>query len=600
MPEARVSDLDFLRGISDWFAGREAKDGSIVCPRHRIEHSGKVVYAAAIDLALWRETGDATLRERMRKRALRALAMVRSDPKSGASVFFPGSLDSRNAASNLIDSGACTDVLAELLGEVPDLFTAEERRQVADALHRVCRSYLLKAVLVKEVPAQRMWGATGLARCARTLDEREYADVAKQSVLKMIEQANPDGSIPYMPEPQRHGEHDGLADISTFYHSRHLGFAAYVYRVLEEDPPKEVLDFLRQSFAFLCALYGRDGIKPLVNEAKQWYWESPYEVCSHSFDVHALLEGHRLLGDAHLLWLARRSYDQLLAHVLPEDKGVTSHHGPEINFQCRDFWNGHVAWIARVLKQIPASVPEPPPLGIASFGESGIVQVERADYAAMLRGRKQPINISFGGEAGGGSLLYFGRRDSGFANQVKIPKWSSQMPGNFVVTPEDRPSFKQRVMEFYRDNRHDMRFRLYVANIERKAGNTRHSIEYPLRHVVEKLRDEMKGRYSSHFDVAPSCSQRGNEIVFSSMLARRDGAVLRGSSLTRRYLFGEIELEVDDTLVLDLAVRAVVYECIASARDLKIETDVPHRRNGDTIMFTPRAFPATIRVTYRL
>jgi hypothetical protein len=599
MPEARLTTIGLLKGVSSWFEAREAADFEIVCPRHRIEHTGKTVYAAAIDLVLLGETGDARYGDRVRRRVLRTLQMVRSDPKSGASVFFPGSLDPRNAASNLIDSGACCDVLAQVLGQAPELFSESETRQLGDAVRKVASSYLAKAALVKEVPAQRLWGATGLARAARTFEDRDLATAAKEAVRLAMLQSNDDGSIPYMPDPAKSKEHVGLSDVTTFYHSRHLGFALYVYRCLEEDPPQEVLDWLRKGYDFLYALYGKDGIKPLVNEAKQWYWESPYEVASHSFDVHALVEGAATFRDDRLAWLARLSLDRLLEHVEP-DGGVTSHHGPEINFQCRDFWNGHVAWIARVHSRIAEQVEDPPPLGIQVFENAGIVRGEVADYATILRGRKQPINISFGGEIGGGSLIWFGRRDDDFKDRVKIPKWTSQAPGNFVVTAHKRPSFKQRVVAFYRDNRHDMRFRLYIANVERKAGNTLHSLEYPLRHVVLKLRDEMKGRYASHFDVSPSMLVEGNVVTFSSMLARRDGSVLKGSALTRRYVFGELELEVDDTLVLDLPVRAIVYEKIEAARDFEVIGCQPDRINGPTILFQPDKFPVQIRVRYRL
>ncbi len=599
MPHAPLTPLDFLKGVSDWFASRVASDGSMLCPRHQIEHTGKGVYSASIDLVLLRETGDERYKARIRDRVLRTLSMVRSDPKSGASVFFPGSLDARNAASNLIDSGACCDVLSEVVGEAPELFSEIERGQIADAVHRVCQSYLSRAALVKEVPAQRLWGATGLARAARTFDKKEYGEIAKEAVRIAIAQSNPDGSIPYMPEPEKHGEHAGLSDITTFYHSRHLGFALYVYRCLEQEPEPDVREWLDRGFHFLAALFGKDGIKPLVNEAKQWYWESPYEVASHSFDVQALLEGARFFGDDRLAWYGKVALDQLLSHV-EQDGGVTSHHGSEINFQCRDFWNGHVAWIARVLHQIPKKVSEPEPTGIEVFESSGIVRVERKDYVAILRGKKQPINISFGGEVGGGSLLYFGRRDDGWKDRVSIPKWTSQAPGNFAVTPENRPSFKQRVMAFYRDNRHDMRFRLYIANVERKAGNTRHSLEYPLRHVVLKLRDEMKGRSASHYDVSPSMSIEGNSVVYSSMLARRDGTVLKGSALTRRYTFGDLELEVEDTLTLEQPVRAVIYEKIAAARNFECETAAPMRLNGRSILVQPKQYPAQIRVRYTL
>lgn len=601
MAEAILNRVEFLKGISEWFAGRESADGSTVCPRHKIEHTGKTVYSASLDLALLKQTGDDVYKERLRRRVLRTLTMLRQDPNTGKAVFFPGSLDHRNAASNLIDSGACCDVLAEVLFDVPELFSEEEAGRVRDAVDEVCGGYLMEAVLVKEVPAQRLWGATGLARASVVLDRPRYGERAREAVRTWIEQSNPDGSIPYMPTPEKHGEHVGLSDITSYYHSRHIGFTAYVYRVLDEGLEPEVSDYVRRALDFLVALFGKDGIKPLCNEAKQWYWESDYEVASHSFDVHALIEGARLFDDPGCRWLARRAYDRLVENIDSKDHGVQSHRGDAINFQCRDFWNGHVAWIARVIDDLPADPEEPPPRGIETFEDAGIVRVERPDYVAVVRGKKQPINISFGGEAGGGSLTYFGRRKDGWKDAVNIPKWTSLAPGNYVVTPVDRPSFKQRVMSFYRDNRHDMRFRLYVANIERKAGNTKLALEYPLRHVVNKLRDDLKGRYASHFDVSPSVSVADdNVLVYSSMLARRDGTVLKGSSLTRRYLFGELELEVEDTLVLDQAVRAILYEKISAAEDFAVDTDVPFKENGSTIVFQPGSFPATIRLSYRL
>ena len=83
-------------------------------------------------------------------------------------------------------------------------------------------------------------------------------------------------------------------------------------------------------------------------------------------------------------------------------------------------------------------------------------------------------------------------------------------------------------------------------------------------------------------------------------LTRRDGAVLRGSGLTRRFHFGELDVEVEEVLALDLPVRAVLYERIGAARDFELETDVPYRTNGRTIMFQPRSYPSRIRISYRL
>lgn len=603
---ATVNHLEFLRGISRYFGSREAADGSIVCPRHKIEHTGKVIHAASVDLRLLKEDADEALGQRIRRRVLRAVSMVGSDPNSNRPVFLPGSTDHRNVSSNLIDSGACCDVLSEVLEGAPELFSGEEREQIVAAVDNVCDGYLREAVIEREVPSQRLWGAVGLARAARALDRPRYGEKAREAVRKVVADAHPDGSIPYMPDPEAHGEHVGLEDITSYYHARHLVFVAYIYQCLEEVFEEEVAQFLTRGVRFLCALYGRDGFKPLANEAKQWYWESPYEVASHPFDLYALLEAGGLWDSRQAMFTAALSWRRLQEHVDPKDGGLQSHLGEEINFQCRDIWTGNAAWIGRIergqaqLPDLSGQMEEPEPCGVELFDESGLVRVERQDYVAILRGRKQPINISFGAEAGGGSLIYFGRRDAEFRDQVRIPKWTSLAPGNFVATPRDRPSFKQRVMSFYRDNRHDMRFRLYVANLERKAGNTKKALEYPLRHVVNKLRDEMKGRYASHFDCSPSLSRNANELVYSSMLSRRDGAVMRGSAMTRRYLCGELDLEVEDALNLDQPVRAVLYQQVDGVREFKVESSSPYKQNGTTLIFQPESYPSRITVRYRL
>ncbi|HEX5008822.1 MAG TPA: hypothetical protein VFY71_00375, partial [Planctomycetota bacterium] len=42
--------LGLLRGLSDFLARQIGADGVLRCPRHRVEHTGKNVYAAVIDL----------------------------------------------------------------------------------------------------------------------------------------------------------------------------------------------------------------------------------------------------------------------------------------------------------------------------------------------------------------------------------------------------------------------------------------------------------------------------------------------------------------------------------------------------------------------
>lgn len=634
-PGTRVDDLrPFLCGVADWLDARVAADGSAVCPRHRIEHTGKLVYSAALERVLLRADteraadaggagiagsagnagnaggaeGDALAerrRQRIRRRVLRTLSMARVDPASGATLFFPGSMDPRNAAPNLIDSGACCDVLAEVLSTLPELFTREEREQLTDTLVRVCASTLADAVLVKEVPAQRLWGATGLASVARLTGEARFAEAAREALRRAVAQAHPDGSMPYFPNPERVGEHPGVADVTTYYHSRHIGFIAHVLVTLGEAAEPEVAGFLRRALDLLCALQDRRGLKPLAVEAKQWYWESAYEVASHSFDAHALLEGARLFREPAYAAAGQRALDRLVEHA-HDDGGVLSHRGPGLNFQCRDFWNGHVAWVARAWEQRradgDAAVPTDaaPVEGVTLFADAGLVRVDRPDYALLLRGAKQPMNISFGGEVGGGSLVWFGRRERGFLDEVRIPKWAALTPGDWMIVPRGRPGLRARWRGIWPANRRDARFRLYIADVERRAGNWRHALGYPWRHVVAKFRDELRWRFAVHLDTRPELELEGEVLTVTARPCRRDGTPLPGVVLHRRLVFGATDVEVDERLELAAPVREVHFWQPAAAREVTWTTDAPRRARGQRVVLRPHGTPTTVGVRYRL
>lgn len=592
--------LEFLRGVSGWFAGIEGAGGERVCPRHHVEHTGKLVYAAAIDLALRRAQGTNAYDERIRRRALRTVSMLRTDPSTGSAVFFPGSLDSRNAATNLIDSGACCDVLSQVVDEAPDLFSVDERSAIRDAVTRVCATYLVKAVLIKEVPAQRMWGATGLARAARAFHDESFAAAACEAIARVRAQSRADGGIPYLPEPGKSREHAGLADLSAFYHSRHAGFAFYVARMLRDAGAllgPQLDQWLRASVDVLTAMYANDGVKSLAIEAKQWYWESDYEVVSHSFDVHALIEASLRYGDPRYAQWAALAFRRLVEHVEP-DGGVVSHRGRGINFQCRDFWNGHVAWIARIHEHVPLEADPPLPIGVRAFPDSGIIRIETARYAATIRGAKQPINISFGGAVGGGTLVTFAR-GAGGGDHVRQPKWTTLAPGAIEVVGRGGVGLLGRLRAFVRDNAHDVKFRLYVANIERKARNHAFAFAYPFRHVLAKFADELRRVHASHFDCAPEIAVDHDGVRVRAKFCRRDGSALSGCVLVRRYEVGAERLTVHDEVRLDVAVSRVRFRLVTGATLESVEGE-RSSRSGDLVTIRPKRAPSVIHVRWSI
>jgi hypothetical protein len=394
--------LGLLRGLSDFLARQVRPDGALICPRHKVEHTGKNVYAALIDLHNWRYTREEHYRARARAAALRAVDMLGQDPESRVPVFLPGRTDPRNASTNAIDGGACADVLATLLDEAPDLFDADEAERCRQALALHVEGYLRHAARERAIPAQRLWAGTGTARAARLLGREDWAQDALAGCALALSELSGDGVAPYIPEHSADCTHPGLADASAFYHSRTPGFVLYIHGVLGRALSDEAALRVRAALDALVALRAGDGRKVIHNEAKPWYWESDYEVASHPFDVWALHTGGRLFGSALYRDEAARAMEEWIAHINP-DGGVDSHHGRGTNFQCRIFWSAHAAWIARVLHDVPLHGAPRPPLTL-DLPASGLVHVERARCTAVLRGRHRRAGNLFGCDVGGGTL----------------------------------------------------------------------------------------------------------------------------------------------------------------------------------------------------
>jgi hypothetical protein len=266
--------LGVLRGLSDFLERGTRPDGVLFCPRHRVEHTGKNVYGALINLDNWRYTREDFYLDRARRQVLRAVDQLGPDPESGAPIFLPGRVDPRNASTSSIDGGACADTIATLLEEAPDAFRGSERDRCLDALVTHVDGYLRHSARDKPIPAQRLWAGTGVARAARLLQRQDWAADALAGCALALEELAPDGGAPYIPAGSRDCTHPGLADLSTFYHSRTPGFVLYIHEVLGVALSPRDGERVRAALDVLVALRDGSGHKVLANEAKPWYWES--------------------------------------------------------------------------------------------------------------------------------------------------------------------------------------------------------------------------------------------------------------------------------------------------------------------------------------
>jgi len=564
--------LGILRGLSDYLDRLRDPSGAIVCKRHRVEHTGKNVYAAVIDLENWRYTREDGYLERARRAVLRTVDNFGIDPEGQVPVFLPGRVDPRNASTNAIDGGACADVIATLLEEAPAAFSESERDRCRDALEQHVEGYLRHAARDKPITAQRLWAGTGVARAARLLGRKDWAADALAGCAQALDELTEDGIAPYIPASARDCTHPGLADTSAFYHSRTPGFVLYVHEVLGHEASAGERERVRRALDALVAMRDGNGRKVIHNEAKPWYWESAYEVASHVFDVFALHRGARVFDSALYRNECGRAMEEWIAHRDP-DGGLVSHHGRGRNFQCRIFWTAHAAWIARVMADVPLHPAPRPPLTL-NLPASGLVHVERERCVAVLRGRHQRAGNLFGCDVGGGQLQSLVVRPDPRVvvgpERIPLQRFRREREGSFLLLPRGAPSRLARLRAVLRTDKDDLRFRLFVARVEWGAGLWLHALGYPLRHVLLRSWAESSPWLASHLDLQTVQRVEGDVVTFEGGLADRDGQRWPGVSTLRRYAFGPDRLELTDTLRLSGVSGQVRYLLPRHLRGLRV------------------------------
>jgi len=575
--------LGVLRGLARWLDKRTGPDGALRCRRHRVEHTGKNVYGALLHLELWRYTRDEEHLERARAIVLRTLSMLGEDPDSKVPVFLPGRVDPRNASTNAIDGGACADTLATVLDECPQMFRGDEPVRVRDALESHVQGYLRHAARERPITAQRLWAATGVARAARLMGRDDWRADALAGCRLALQELSADGVASYIPEHTDHCTHEGLADISTFYHSRTPGFVLYVHDVLGEPLDDWTAERLIASLDALLALRDGNGRKLLHNEAKAWYWEGAYEVASHPFDAYALQTGARLLQRPDYSLAAGGVMEEWVAHLSALDGGVESHAGPGVDFQCRVFWTAHGAWAARVLADVPLRASHDTPRDI-DLPASGLLHVERPRYTAVLRGARRRSSNLFGCDAGGGCLQSLVVRTGGGGlgmERVAAPRFDVARPGSARVRPAHGKSHLARWLALLSAQRSDLRFRLFVASVEWGAGRWLGALLYPLRHGLRRTWRDASPWRSAHADVGTTHSFDGQQVVFRGGVADWDGERLAGVETERRYVFEDAAVLLDDSLRLSGVSALVRYELPEQLTDVELSCEgATWRRRG--------------------
>ena len=575
-----------LACVSDYWARQTAPSGETRCAVHGVEHTARTATSIVIDLALRRVTGQDRYWERALRRARRVVARLVRDPEHGAWIFAPGRLDPYNCSNNVIDSGECARCLGTLLLYADDMLDAALREQVTEALRRNATTYLTDAVVTKEVTNQRLWGAMGLATAARALDETAWFAAVRTSIERSLAEQHADGSFPYHPEPDHFGLHPGAADVSVYYQARVLTYLWQALAMLGEDAGtvrEPTLAALRRGLDFLTVTYTPAGTKCAALEGKRWFWAGPYEVGSHPLDVYALLHGAAQFADSSLKTLAEQAYtvwqqrlaDMVLACREPAGRD---------DFICPDFHAADAAWLAALILAPPGSDgdmgPTPRPLPfregesrrVRAFAEAVLVRLQTAETVALLRTRKRPANVLYGGGVGGGSLLYVGHKSGDWQDLIAPAREAPISPGNLTCWPRRRRR-RAAVRAFLAASRpgRELRQWLFVVRIRWRQRAFRAAIRTLRRGWLRPLWHAWDEVYATHWalDAAPTLLPDG--VQGTVRPARRDGAPLAGVTVQRQVSVENGAVRMREAISVEVPLRRLLYAVPAAARALRAE-----------------------------
>ncbi|MEZ6013849.1 MAG: hypothetical protein R3F49_01935 [Planctomycetota bacterium] len=527
-----------LRRTLRWLVSLADAEGRIVCPDHKVEHSGKNAYVIvlAAELAKHDPAADrAWLRDVAVRQGRRLVANLLREGESTCFTFRPGRHDPFNCSNNVIDGGACSDALAELVQVFGAELSAEDRAafERASVLH--AQTYLRYAVLDKGIPAQSAWALTGVANAWKLSGHAVLELTVNEGAGRLFGLQHRDGSYPYHPLEEG-AAHVGSSDVSAFYQSRVTAFLLFALHKLGRDPARPPFRMqIAAGLEFLRALVGPDGVKVGGLEAKPWYWGAEYEVASNPFDVYALAIGGRALGDPSLIQLARGSFDAWARHV--DADGVPRDHRPgpgrRRSYQCPVFWAGHAAWAARALSELNGVRPEPASDGLVidvrHFKGAGLARLEDRAVIAWVRGARPAGNVHHGSPRGAGLLRVFGKADgrdlwvAGAPNQrAGEGEWTGRVGG------WSRARARASVAG-------ELRFSGWLARAYARRGEWGRGLRTPLEVAWRGGREFGTARASSAFVLDPALHVMGDGVELASGVAWRDGARVPGVELSRRY-----------------------------------------------------------------
>lgn len=581
MGAVREEFVEPLRRTLEWLLSLCDAQNRIVCPEHKLEHTGKSAGAAvlALQLAVHDPARRAHYVDAAVGQGRRMATNLRREGDSPCFTFWPGRHDPFNSSNAIIDGGACSDALSDLVKQLGPELSSVDRGAFADAATIHAWTYLRYAVLDKGIPAQRAWGLSGLAaawaleRGDDLAQRAELERAALQAVGELEGLQHPDGSFPYHPLDLG-AEHAGASDVSAFYHSRIPGFTLFALeRLGEVERADQRAGEQRIGRIAAEALHGPDGIKCGLVEAKPWYWGANYEVASHAFDVYALAHGARVFGRERWARAALRAYRAWSMHLAPngEPRSHRDAPGSRKSYQCSVFWACHAEWIARALPDLEhfaARLDEPvrgPGRGIDLqvrwFPSASLARLEDDRVVAWVRGSRPGFNLHHGSPHGAGLVRVV--RVSDHAELVarerlsesQEAEWSGHA-GSFELT------------RGWKHGRSPLRFSAWLARNHWRGGRFAQALGAPFDVARRGILAFASSAVSSAFDIAPEVELLPDGVRLVVELAHRGGERAGRARIQRTFQIDGEGLTVAERVLDRGTVRDLDYRVPATATDV--------------------------------
>ncbi len=586
IPESLIEPL---WRVLDWMVSHDRGDGALICGKHKVEHTGKSAGAIVIACELARL--GASDRERLFSIALaqsqRLVLRLEREDSSTCFTFRPGRHDPFNCSNSVIDGGACSDALATMLEVFGSRLTFHERESIQHACVLHAQTYLRYAVMDKPIPAQRAWAMTGVAGGWRMSGHEVLELTVREGSKGLAQSQHADGSYPYHPVSGG-APHPGCEDVSSYYQGRVTAFLIHSLEGVGLDPAQgEHGMAVRSGLDFLCGLYGPDGLKCGLVEAKPWYWSESPEVASHAFDVYALSRGWRIFGDANYGHAALLSWRSWLSRL--DDQGQPHAHfqrqDSRTSYQCSMFWAGHASWLARALPDLEALLGldssgalgsdcgESPRMKV--FAEAGLVRLENAGIVAWIR-TARPGRDGMNGSPYGAGMVRVLSKATG-TDCLHRP-----MDGAPFGTPPVGEwcgrGKRQGLRASFSAGADALRFSLWLARCAWRSGRFRAALTEPFQRLRENVLSPAAGNVRSCFDLAPQYTLRESGVELLGCLAYQDGTPMAHTRVRRRYDLDDLGLVVTDEILEGGSASHLTYSVPLGAVDVQQDALRVHYR----------------------